>query len=299
MKKVKTVIITGANSGLGLECAKKIAMASNDYKIILACRNKEKAEQAKLEVIAESGNKNIISMELDISSLQSVKNFVKNIQLPQLTPLYGLILNAGISGLNNKNNRLTADGYEVVFGTNHLGNFYLTMRLLPFMQKDGRIAIVSSDMHNPPGGITWPGTKALAKQSEGINIYALSKLCTLYFSYELAARLKQTDRKITINAFNPGLMTDTNLFSDKSFFTEAFLQSVSGRIGSLEASSKELAGIITEEKYKEITSKYIDRGKIIESSRLSYSKENALELWNESVKLSKLDLNETLQGLLD
>ena len=76
--KIKTVIITGANSGLGYTTAKKIAKTSKNFRIILACRNLEKGNKAKEEIIKETGNENIIVMEIDTSSLNSVRNFVKN-----------------------------------------------------------------------------------------------------------------------------------------------------------------------------------------------------------------------------
>lgn len=277
MEAKKTIIITGANSGLGFSCAMNIAKASLEYQIILACRDSEKAEQAKELIVQETGNQNIRPMELDLSSLKSVRRFVESVVSAQLTPVYGLVCNAGLG-----DGGITKDSFELTFGVNHLGHFLLTNLLLPFMSEPGRIAIVSSDMHNPPGGLTWPGVKELIYPNKNLGSskrYSLSKLCNLYFTYELSRILKQTGRNITVNAFNPGLMTNTNLFGDKSFFTDSFLRSVSDRVGSLEHSSKELADLITDPRYDRITGGYIDRGKEIPSSTLSYSLENAKELW--------------------
>ena len=75
---LKTVIITGANSGLGFEAAKKIA-ADSGFRVILACRNPEKAEQAAAEIRAETGNPNIVCMPLDTASLKSVRQFDKRL----------------------------------------------------------------------------------------------------------------------------------------------------------------------------------------------------------------------------
>lgn len=181
MNALKPIVITGANSGLGLTCAKNIATASPDYQIILACRNKAKAEQAALEIADETQNKNSIPMELDIASLESVRKFAASIATLQLPPLYGLICNAGISGTQGELQKsLTPDGHDMVFGTNHLGHFLLSLLLLPYMAAEGRIIMVSSDMHNPPGGIEWPDIQALLQPSAGMNTYSLSKLCNLY-----------------------------------------------------------------------------------------------------------------------
>ncbi len=295
MHTSKTVVITGANSGLGLKCAKNIAQSSPEYHIVLACRNSKKAEQAKLEIVDETQNSNITAMELDVASLPSIRKFVEDIQHTQ-QPIYGLICNAGISGMQ-KESADTDDG--LIFRTNHLGNFLLTALMLPYFENEGRIIMVSSDMHNPPGGIEWLGVEALLKPLKTSTAYSLSKLCSLYFTYELARRLKKTDVHVAINAFNPGLMTDTNFFADKSIFSEDFLKHVSDRIGSSDVSAKTLAEMMTEQSYGGINSKYIDRDEIVESSPLSYVEENALELWNASVELSGLEKDETLNILFE
>ncbi len=282
----KTIIITGANSGLGLAYSKHIARISGEYHIILACRDAKKAEQAKADIIKETGNPNITAMELNLSSLKSVRKFVESVVNKQRPPIYGIVCNAGIGGGNHG---LTEDGFEQIFGVNHLAHFFLTNLLLPYMTPQGRIAVVSSDMHNPPGGITWPGVNELIYPSLDFkgNRYCLSKLCNLYFTYELARKLEQAEQQITVNAFNPGLMTETNLFGDKSHFTESFLQSISDRVGSLENSSKALANMMTDSRYEQLTGRYIDRGKDVGSSPLSYNVQNANELWDASLELIK------------
>lgn len=120
----------------------------------------------------------------------------------------------------------------------------------------------------------------------------------LLHTYELASRLKQRGSKITVNAFNPGLMTDTAFFSDKSMFTDAFLQAVSDRVGSREGSAQALAGMMVEPKYHGVSAAYIDRGEIVSSSDLSHNKENSLELWDASVTLAAAKADETLPGIL-
>jgi len=288
--ETKTIIITGANSGLGFACAKNIARASAEYRIILACRDLEKAEQAKSDLIKDTGNQNIICMELNLSSLKSVREFVKSIISARFAPLYGIVCNAGVSGMNKG---ITEDGFELTFGVNHLAHFLLTNLLIPHISEQGRIAVVSSDMHNPPRGLTWPGVKLLLYPSGDFdeNRYCLSKLCNLYFTYELARELERTERKITVNGFNPGFMINTNLFPDKRMFTDSFVQSVSDRVGSLEHSGKKLADLITSPRYEQVTARYIDRGNDTTSSLLSYNLENARELWEASMEFVQLKGN--------
>ena len=77
MSKLKTIIITGANSGLGFKTAENIAKTTADYQIIMACRNLDKANEAKQKLITETGNKNILALPLDLTSLQSVREFTR------------------------------------------------------------------------------------------------------------------------------------------------------------------------------------------------------------------------------
>lgn len=300
MNNKKTVIITGGNSGLGFKCAGNIAV-NLDYRVILACRDMQKAELAKADLIKTTGNPNILAMELDVSSLQSVRSFVSRYKKEDGTPIYALVCNAGINGMNTGQ---TPEGFDVVFATNHLGHFLLTNLLLPVMLPSGRVSVVSSDMHCPPGpDLVWPGTMALVypdgQLNDSFKRYSFSKLCNLYFTYELSRRLEHIDSSITANALNPGLMTDTNFAPNKSRFTPEFLQQVWDRIGSLEQSANALAHMVTDPSLDTMTGNYFDRGiNPKESSPLSYNSENALNLWNTSVTLTKLEQNETLLGLI-
>jgi NAD(P)-dependent dehydrogenase (short-subunit alcohol dehydrogenase family) len=299
MSDEKTIIITGGNSGLGFECARNIARILK-YRVILACRDMKKATAAKERLTQESGNPNVSAMELDVSSLVSVRAFAARYKQGAY-PLDGLVCNAGINGMQTGR---TPEGFDVVFATNHLGHFLLTHLLLPSFSPSWRVAVVSSDMHCPPGeALTWPGAEALAHPDEALgksNVrYSFSKLCTLYFTYELSARLVRNGSDITVNALNPGLMVDTGFAPDKSRYTESFMQRVSDRVGSLEKSAAALAQLATEPRFEQVTGKYFDRGtEPIRSSSLSYNTENALELWNMSVEYAGLAQNETLPGLL-
>lgn len=137
---MKTIIITGANSGLGFETARKIAR-NPDYKVILACRNEEKSSAARERIVKETGNENIVPLRLDISSLSSVRSFAQQI-ITAGGKVDALVNNAGISSMNHTGT--TIDGIEVVFATNYLGHFLLTQLLLSHMADKGRIVNISS-----------------------------------------------------------------------------------------------------------------------------------------------------------
>ena len=280
---MKNVIITGANSGLGFETAKKIAKEP-DYKIILACRNAEKAEKAKESIINETGNRNVVTDILDTSSLASVRSFAEKF-ISAGDKVGVLVNNAGISPMNNAGT--TEEGFELVFATNYLGHFLLTQLLLPYMEEDAVIYNVSSDMHNPPGGIAWPGVEMLAHpKEEDRKKYSYSKLCMIYFTQELNRRLQEADRHITVNSFNPGFMADTNFSKGGGKAREIMVKTTApNRYSTLKASSDALAELITDDKFKNFSGEYFDRStNTAKSSELSYSRENALELWNASME---------------
>ena len=285
---MKTIIITGANSGLGFEVAGKAAK-NKDYKVILACRNMEKAEKAKEKIIDETGNDNIITMQLDTSSLASVRAFSEKIASEGET-VDALVNNAGITAMGNSGT--TEEGFELVFATNYLGHFLLIQSLLPHMAEDGRIINVSSDMHNPPGGgMSWPGVEAIAHPAEDDRRkYSYSKLCMIYLTHELARKLKEEGRLITVNSFNPGFMADTNFSKGGGKARELMVKTtMPDRYGKLETSSDALTQLVTEEKFGNISGEYFDRStNTARSSELSYNEENEKELWQKSMEYCAL-----------
>lgn len=281
---MRNIIITGANSGLGLETAKKIAKVSNEYRLILACRNIGKGNEAKNTIISGSGNENISVMELDTSSLASVKSFAATYPKQGYGSIYALLCNAGVSGTHSG---LTEDGFDVIFETNHLGHFLLTNLLLPWMEEEGLIFATSSDMHDSPmGKMEWNSTETLAHPNAALAYesirYSYSKLCNLYFVYELAERLRSQGSCIKVNAFNPGLMK-TN-FMPLTKASMAFVKmSMPERYGDLDKSSTAYAQLVTEDGLVKESSLYYDRSiHAKRSSALSYNIENRKELWAKS-----------------
>ena len=284
---MRTIIITGANSGLGFETAKKIAN-NKDYEVILACRNIDKGNNAKEEIINTTGNKNIISMQLDTSSLESVKNFVQEFKKLN-KKLYGLVNNAGISPMGHDG--LSVDGIEIVCATNYLGHFLLTNLLLPYMENNAKILNVTSDMHNPPGGMEWKDPEILFHPLENDKRkYSYSKLCNLYFTYELEEILRKDNSNILVNAFNPGMMNTNFSGGHNSKARTAMVKlTMPERLGDLDKSSNALAELVVNDEYKD-SGKYYDRStNYINSSELSYNVENRKDLWNKSILITGLE----------
>ena len=286
---MRNVIITGGNSGLGFETAKKIAK-NKEYRVILACRNKEKAEEAVRRIKEETGNDNILSMRLDTASLTSVREFAVDYQNRNIGRIYALLLNAGINGMHTG---MTEDGMEIVFQTNHLGHFLLAGLMLPYMEQNGKIFSTSSDMHDSPmGKMVWEGTEALAHPAEEGKKsrlrYSFSKLCNLYFVYELSGRLEAEGSGIRVNAFNPGFMNTNFAHVDKARAAMVKL-TMPKRFGDLEKSSDAYAELVVNDELAVTSANYYDRSTTaIKSSELSYNKDNAKELWEASERLCGL-----------
>ena len=283
---MKTYIITGANSGLGFETAKRIA--AKGHRVILACRNMQKGSVAAEAIKSETANENIEARWLDLASLSSVRSFVEELKD---TAIYALDNNAGIAGMKEG---MTEDGYDIVFQSNHLGHFLLTNLLLPQIEDNGRILNISSDMHNPPyGELVWKGVEILAHPTEEImkQRYYYSKLCNLYFTYELCRRLREKGSHITVSALNPGFMGETNLAGGNMTKEriEQVKQTMPDRFGELSVSAQAAADILTDERYLSAEALYYDRStNVAKSSPLSYSMENARELWDMSLKFTGL-----------
>ncbi|MBU5672137.1 SDR family NAD(P)-dependent oxidoreductase [Paenibacillus brevis] len=308
----RTVIITGGNSGLGYQCAKNVALNNQNYTVVIASRNPNKANHAVVNLRIETGNPNIYTLKLDLASIESIRNFTNIFLEGKFPPLFGLVCNAGI---HHDPEKPTKDGFESAFGVNHLGHYLLANLMLKQMVDNGRVVFVSSDTHDPERFFpydtpTFTDASSLAYPNNSKNgsmeQYATSKLCNILCTYEMAKRLAvETDKQITVNAFNPGLMTDTNFFSPN---VNPIIKIVMGSLMTTIAwilrrgsnsikSGKALADMITESKYEQTTGKYYDRGKETKSSIPSYDRLAASKLWSESAELVHLSPSETILSI--
>ncbi|XP_039651499.1 retinol dehydrogenase 13 [Perca fluviatilis] len=194
----KTVLITGANTGIGKETA--LDMAQRGARVILACRDMTRARIAADDIRQQSGNGNVVVKKLDLASLQSVRDLAKDV-LENEERLDILINNAGIMMCPKWK---TEDGFEMQFGVNHLGHFLLTNCLLDLLKKStpSRIVIVSSLAHEK-GRIHFDDIN-LDKNYQREVSYRQSKLANVLFCRELASRLQDTG--VTVYSLHPGVI---------------------------------------------------------------------------------------------
>ncbi len=200
----KTVLVTGANKGIGRAIAQ--AIASLGYSVILACRNMEKAQKAASEITAHTGNDSVLAMRLDLSSFKSIDALVAEIRARGIV-IDVLINNAGVLCSDFQS---TVDGFELTMQTNYLGPYLLTTSLLPYIRKrTGRILGTSSVMFHV-GKISDEMFSTSKAQYGKFRAYADSKLASLLFMLELSSRLEPEG--ITVNAGDPGIV-DTNILT--------------------------------------------------------------------------------------
>lgn len=213
----RTVVVTGATSGLGRVAAARM-LRTPGITVVVAARDAERGERAAREL------GRAISLPLDLASLDSVRAFPAALDAARLPPLHALVANAGIQFTDRAHT--SADGFEATFATNHLGHFLLTRLLLDRLADDGRVVVVSSGTHKPQrlrnGGYPpprWADARTLATPDPGGSgqvAYATSKLANVMTALELSRRIDELrpGARIAVHAFDPGLMPATGLARD-------------------------------------------------------------------------------------
>jgi NAD(P)-dependent dehydrogenase (short-subunit alcohol dehydrogenase family) len=274
-QSTRTVIVTGANSGVGLTTARALAAAG--ARVILACRNVDKGKTA-----AATMADTVEVRALDLASLASVREFAKSID----EPVDVLVNNAGVMAVPY---RRTVDGFEMQVGTNHLGHFALTALLLDRIRD--RVVTVSSSFH-------WFGRVDLddlnweRRKYRRWAAYEQSKLANLLFACELARKLEAAGSPLKSYATHPGYVS-TNLMSH----TETILDSVMALGNSLVAQSPAMGALPL--LYAAMTDLpnggFVGPGllmwghpKLTRSSLASQDKEKAAGLWALSEKLTEV-----------
>ncbi|MFC6750006.1 oxidoreductase [Deinococcus aquaticus] len=195
----KVVVVTGANSGLGLETSR--VLAQRGATVIMACRSAQKAEKAAGGIRALNPKGEVVLMTLDLGDLDSVKAFADAFRA-RYDRLDILVNNAGIMvpPLGR-----TAQGFETQFGVNHLGHFALTAALMPLLERTAgaRIVTVSSMAHRF-GKLNLADANWHARPYAPMPAYGQSKLSNLLFTYELQRRLNAAGSDVLAVAAHPG-----------------------------------------------------------------------------------------------
>ncbi|XP_048486181.1 retinol dehydrogenase 13 [Plutella xylostella] len=199
----KTVIVTGASSGIGREAA--LEFANRGAKVFMACRDMSRCEAARRDIVLQTENKFVYCRRCDLASTSSIRDFVQRFKSEE-PALHVLVNNAGVMQAAR---RVTRDGFEEDLGVNHMGHFLLTNLLLDTLKKSepSRIVIVSSKSHTK-GKIHTEDLNLETGKYDARAAYDQSKLANVLFAQELGRKLLTT--QVSVAVVDPGL-TDTDI----------------------------------------------------------------------------------------
>jgi retinol dehydrogenase 14 len=273
----KTVIVTGANTGIGKETA--LGLARLGATVVMACRDRQRGEAAQQDIKQTTGNDQVELMICDFASQSSIRQFAEAFK-QRHNRLDVLVNNAGVV---LRMRSTTEDGFERTFATNHLGYFLVTNLLLDVLKKSApaRIVNVASTAHKYAR--LDPNAWVTGRDFSAFGAYANSKLANILFTYELARRLEGTG--VTANCLHPGGV-GTNLFRGLPKFLQALIKLVTI---NPERGARTSIYLASSPKVEGVTGKYFARRKEAKSSEASHNKEAARKLWELSEELTGLN----------
>jgi NAD(P)-dependent dehydrogenase (short-subunit alcohol dehydrogenase family) len=288
---IKTILVTGGNSGVGYGCCLALAKLPHTH-VILAGRSKQRVSEAVAAIKTEAhATSEVEEAVVDIGSLASVRAFTDSLRGRQL---FSIVCNAGIQ---KSTKELTVDGFESTFGINHLGHFLLVNKL---RKQTSRVIMIASETHDPAEktGMPHPYVKDLDKLARGLEpyngreAYATSKLLNLLFAAEFARRFPNGPE---IVSYTPGFTPDTSLYREYSAVTKAILMPilkayaclVGMKVSTSAISGGWMARFASEDPVPlgAQNAAYIRIDEVWKTSALAQDKDLGKELWEKSAAL--------------
>lgn len=274
--KGKICLVTGATSGIGEESAQ--TLAAMGATVIVGARNEEKAAATVARIRVETGNPNVEYVLADLSVQAQIRELAKQVaaRYPRLDVLLN---NAG--GMYMRRHE-SADGFELVWATNHLNYFLLTHLLLPMIEKSaaGRIVNVASRAHFQ-GKINFDDLQS-TKGYSPMKVYGQSKLANILFTRELARRLDGST--VTANAVHPGLVATS--FAQNSKIARMIGKLVLRGARTPKKGAETLVYLASSPEVEGVSGEYFADMKIARSSEASKDMEVAAKLWQVSAEMA-------------
>jgi NAD(P)-dependent dehydrogenase (short-subunit alcohol dehydrogenase family) len=265
----RVALVTGANTGIGLVTARELARAG--ARVFLACRSEERARAASAELARHGAASEYLP--LDLGDFASVRRCAQLFLEKQL-PLHLLINNAGLAGKRG----LSASGFEITFGTNHLGHFLLTQLLLPRIRQAGgaRIVTVASAAHYGVKELAFERLREPTRSRTAFPEYQVSKLANVLFSAELARRLAGSD--VRCYSLHPGTVA-TEVWREVPWPLRSL-----AKLGMLspEQGARTTLYCATAPELAPHSGRYYDECREKEPSKLAQDPALAAELWRRS-----------------
>ena len=270
----KIVIVTGANSGMGM--ATTAALADMGATVLMLCRNEKRGMEA-IHTLSERPERKLDLMLCDLGDFASIKAFTDAFRA-KYERLDILVNNAGFISLDRQ---ITKDGLERQFGVNHVGHFLLTMRLMDLIPQGGRIVNVASGAHKT-GKIHFEDIN-LTKGFNVIKAYSQSKLANVLFTRELAHRLKS--KGITVNCCHPGAVATNMGISRETGFGKTITGLLKPFFQTPEQGARTAIYLASDKDVVGTTGEYFYQCKIAKSSKRSKDMELAKRLFEFSEQL--------------
>ena len=277
----KTVVVTGGTKGIGYQTARGLAVLGAT--VILVGRDATRGATAMESIQQQTGNRNISFLQADLSELSEVRRLAEHI-ITHSPQLHVLVNNAG--GVNVQR-QVTSDGMEATFATNHLSPFLLTNLLLPLLQSSApaRIVNVNSSQHRS-GYIDFDDLQS-EKNYDFMSAYRQAKLANLFFTYELARRLRGTN--VTVNVADPGGTLEGTKAVPLPLAVRLILPLFSKWLTPEHAAQSSIYLAFSPD-VEGLSSNYVNfRKKIVRSSSASYDEAMAEKVWRVSAELTGLE----------
>ena len=267
----RVVLVTGANTGIGLVTARELA--ARGAHVFIACRSVEKGQAAVDDIRKATGNEKVELLALDLGDFASIRACADQF-LSRNLPLHLLINNAGLAGAKG----VTKSGFELAFGTNHIGPFLLTQLLLNRIKLSApaRIVTVASRAHTRVSGINWDDVRQTTKGTAGLREYGISKLANVLFSAALGRKLAGTG--VTTYALHPGVVA-TDVWREVPAFLRPLikLMMISAEEGAATTLFCATSPVVGNE-----TGLYYDKCCVKAPSKVGQDLALAAELWQRS-----------------
>ncbi len=278
----RTVLVTGANTGIGRATATELARRG--ARVHIACRSEQRARSVVDAITTAHGPGAASFLALDLSDLASVRAAAHS-YIASGEPLHVLIDNAGVAGQRG----LTTDGFELAFGVNHLGHFLFTTLLLDTLRRSApaRVVVVASDAHYQVRGVDFEAVRRPTSSLTGLSEYGVSKLCNVMFAQELARRTSDETNAatsadgsdhVTTYALHPGVI-GSDIWRRLPWPVEPIFKRF---LKSPEEGARTSVYCATDPALSGVTGRYYDEGPERAPSERA-TPELAAELWERSV----------------
>lgn len=273
----RTVLVTGATSGIGLEASVKLARMGAE--MVLVGRSKERLATAIQQVKERATSDHVSGLRCDFEELAQVRELARAFK-EKHTHLHVLVNNAG---LVSKTRQLSKDGYELTFAVNHLGYFLLTTLLLDVIQKSApaRIVNVASVGHRH-ADMNFDDLQ-MTKDYFIMKAYGRSKLGNILFTRELAERLKGTE--VTVNALHPGGVA-TNIWSSAPWYARPVLALAKLFMATPEQGGDTIVYLATSDEVSGKSGGYYEKNRRVDPSAIAMDPAIAKRLWDVSVGMT-------------